>query len=291
MASKKFAGLYTALITPFDDKNKIDYKALTKVVANQIKANVAGLVILGTTGESPTISDAERVELFKFIKKEVGKKMQLILGTGSNSTEHTIELTRQAEKLGADAALVVNPYYNKPTQAGLYLHFSAVAKATKLPVIVYNIKGRTAVNIETPTLMKLVRDNKNIVAVKEASGDMAQIMQVIAEAPKGFSVLSGDDALTFSLMSLGGDGIISVLSNLFPKEMNDLVTAAGQGKWEVARKIHFALLPKMQGCFIGGNPCAIKTAMAQKGLIKANLRLPLAQLSAEEQAKVKAAFK
>ncbi len=288
---KKFSGLYTALVTPFTDDNKIDYKALTKILDSQIKAKVVGLVIMGTTGESPNITDTERVELFKFIKAHVGSKLDLILGTGTNSTTHSIEQTKQAEKLGADAVLVVNPYYNKPSQEGMFLHFSAVAKATKLPVILYNIQGRTSVNLQTSTLLRLIEKNKNIVAVKEASGDIMQMMEVLKSVPSYFSVLSGDDGLTYPLIALGGHGVVSVLSNIAPTETNEFVQAALKGDFAKARKLHFKLLPKMQGCFIGGNPVAVKTALSQKGLIKPNFRLPLTLGSKDEQEKIKAIFK
>lgn len=287
---KSFKGLYTALVTPFDESGNIDYKALDKILGKQIAAKVDGLVILGTTGESPTISEDERHTMFDFIKKRACGKTALILGTGSNNTETAIKETKAAEKMGADGVLVVNPYYNKPSQQGLFLHFAHVAQSTKLPVILYNIQGRTAVNLETSTLLRLVEAHKNIVAVKEASGDLSQMMQVLAGAPKNFSVLSGDDALTFSLMGLGGRGVVSVLSNLMPKEMKSLVDAAAQGDWKKAKNLHFKLLSKMQGCFIGGNPVAIKTAMAMRGLILEKFRLPLAPVDKCMREKIQMVF-
>ncbi|MDR2902741.1 MAG: 4-hydroxy-tetrahydrodipicolinate synthase [Lactobacillales bacterium] len=287
---KTFSGLYTALVTPFDEKGEIDLDALKVLLDMQMAAGVQGLVVLGTTGESPTISFEERQTLFSFIKNYTKGKLELILGTGTNSTKHTIDLTKNAEDLGADGVLVVNPYYNKPSQDGLYAHFEAVARATALPVMLYNIMGRTGVNLETPVLIRLAKNNPNIVAIKEASGDIGQMMSVLAATPDNFAILSGDDMLTYPLMIMGGCGIVSVLSNIEPAKMQKMVCYLQQGEYKLARDIHFELLGKMKGAFIGGNPAAIKTALAQKGLIKPYFRLPLVAPTPEQQEMIKASF-
>jgi len=280
-----FTGLYTALITPFTNNDEIDYKALDKIIDQQIKAKVDGLVILGTTGESPTIEDAERTELIKFAVKKSQGKIKIVVGTGTNSTKKTIKLSKEAEALGADGILVVNPYYNKPTQSGLYQHFKAVAEAVTIPVMIYNIKGRTAVNLETSTLMELAKIS-NIVSVKEASGEITQMMDVITSAPKDFTVLSGDDGLTYPLAALGGHGIVSVLSNVLPEEMKEFVDASLDGSFDTARKLHYKLLPLMKSMFIETNPIPAKTLLAMQGTIEENFRLPMCKMTDANKAKL-----
>ncbi len=285
----KFQGTFTAIVTPFLTNGEVDYLAFEKLVEDQVEADVEGIVVLGTTGESPTITCQEYGEIIGFVVKKVDKQALVIAGSGSNSTQKTIHHSLKAKEAGADALLVVNPYYNKPTQEGIYQHFLAVADAVDLPQIVYNIKGRTGVNIETETLVRLSA-HKNIVAVKEASGDLGQMMDVIQQTPNDFFVLSGDDVLTYPLITLGGHGVISVLSNLMPKEVKELVDSALDGDYEKARKKHYALLPLIKSCFIETNPIPIKTALALKGKIQENFRLPMCRMQEENKKKLEKLF-
>ena len=224
MDTSQFKGVWTALITPFTNDHKIDWEALTKLIEHQIAGGVTGIVVLGTTGESPTITSKEATKLIKRAKKIINGRCLLMAGTGSNCTQTSIEKSIKAEKAGADCLLVVNPYYNKPTQHGLYLHFKAVADSTKLPIFLYNIKGRTGVNLETETLLQLTSDCPNIIGVKEASGDIEQIKDVCQKRPEGFIVLSGDDGITYQIMKdFGADGVVSVASNIIPGKLTQMV--------------------------------------------------------------------
>lgn len=278
-------GLYTALITPFDEENQLDEEGLRILLKKQVQAGVEGVVLLGTTGETPTLSESEQKRIIEIGVEELSGKVSVIVGTGSYSTERTIADTRRAEQLGADAALIVTPYYNKPTQEGIYQHFKAIVEATNLPIIVYNVQGRTGQNIATSTL-KRIAQLPRIIGVKEASGNVIQMMDVMAaicnEHPH-FRVVSGDDALTLPLMALGGDGIISVVSNLFPEQVKALVEAAAAGDFEKARVLHYQLLPLFHAAFIETNPIPIKAAMRFYGLPAGKCRLPLCDLSAENQ--------
>jgi 4-hydroxy-tetrahydrodipicolinate synthase len=275
-----FKGLYTALVTPFDKQNNIHVESFKNLLNLQLKSQVAGVVPLGTTGESPTISKEEKKLIIKTTVEILKGKLPIIVGTGSYSTEQTIENTLQAESEGADAALIVTPYYNKPTSEGIFKHFEAVSKSTKLPIIVYNIQGRSAKNIDTPTLKRL-SDLPNIKAVKEASGNIEQMVEVldtVTHHRPDFTVLSGDDSLTLPLIALGGHGVISVVSNLVPKQMNDLVLSALKGDFETARQIHFKLLKLFKTAFIETNPIPIKAAMNLCGLDVGGYRLPLCDM-------------
>ncbi|MEE4637583.1 MAG: 4-hydroxy-tetrahydrodipicolinate synthase [Wenzhouxiangella sp.] len=275
-------GVYTALITPLDAAGQIDYRALDDILERQISAGVTGVVPMGTTGESPTMSNAEHDAVIRHTVEQVAGRVQIWAGTGSNNTAQAIRTTREAEKSGADGALIVTPYYNKPSQAGLMRYYRDICEATDLPVIVYNIKGRTGVNVETDTLAEIAQ-LPNIVAVKEASGDLGQMADVIdriaAPRERPFYVLSGDDALTLPLMSLGGDGVISVVSNLVPEQMVALVQAAAGGDFAAARLIHYQLLPLFRAAFIETNPVPIKAAMNLCGLPAGSVRSPLAPMS------------
>ncbi len=291
MGSKnvKIEGAITAMVTPFDfESGAVDVEGLKRNVEFQISNGISGLVPLGTTGESPTISDEERELVIRTVVAAAAGRVPVIVGTGSNSTEHTIALSAQAEELGADAVLVVSPYYNKPSQEGLYRHFKAVAESISIPVVVYNIQGRTGVNIETATLARLANACRNIIAVKEASGNLAQMMDVLDQLPKNFSVISGDDNLTFPLMALGGRGVISVVSNLVPRQVSDLCAAAASGDMAKARKIHFELLPIFKNAFIETNPVPIKEAMNLCDLPAGPVRLPLCELQPANAEKLKA---
>ena len=273
----EFGGCITAMVTPFDKKMEVDYEGLRQNVKFQIANGVSGLVPLGTTGESPTINDQERKKIIETVVKEAAGRVPVIVGTGTNSTETTIAHSKEAERLGANAVLVVSPYYNKPSQEGLYLHFEAVASSIKIPVIVYNIQSRTGVNIDTSTLLKLSKI-KNIVGVKEASGNIAQMMDVIDQTREDFAVLSGDDNMTLPLIGLGGDGVISVVSNLLPKRVSEMVKAARAKDMKRAEQLHYELMPIFKGAFIEGNPTSIKAAMQMAGMPAGGLRLPLCEI-------------
>lgn len=286
----KFEGLYTALVTPFTDEDQIDYAALEQLLEEQIAAQVAGIVALGSTGESATITDEEFKDIVSFIVKRCKNKVQILIGTGSNNTSHAIESSKLAEDLGADGLLMVTPYYNKPSQEGMFHHFSTVADAMNIPIMLYNVQGRTGVNLQTQTLLRL-SEHKNIVAVKEASGNIDQIMEVIASVPNDFSVLSGDDALTYPLMTLGGHGIVSVISNIVPKQMNKMVNLLAQGNYNDSKILHYKMLKLMNALLsIGSNPLAVKGVLAMQNRIKENFRLPLWKLDDIQQKKLRNIF-
>ena len=282
---EKIKGVYTAIVTPFKADGSINWSQLKKLVDYNIAGGVDGIVPMGTTGENPTLSEEEHKEVIKKTIEFVDARVKVIAGAGSNCTKTAVKFTKFAKSVGADAVLSVNPYYNKPTQEGLFKHFSAIADIG-IPVVVYNIKGRTGVNVETKTLIKLAQ-NKNIVAVKEASGDIGQIMDVIAQKPNDFSVLSGDDNMTYAICCLGGDGVISVASNIVPNRILKMVKFALDDDFENAKKMHYELLPLFKSIFIETNPIPIKSALAMKGLIEENYRLPLSKISAEKREKFK----
>ena len=286
-----FKGAITALVTPFDEDESLDENALRNLIDFQIKNQIDGLVPCGTTGESPVLSHEEQIKAIGTVIDAANGKAPVIAGTGSNSTKHAIELTKKALDLGASASLQVCPYYNKPTQDGLYGHFSAIARSVDIPIVVYNIQGRTGVNMETSTLARLAKEHSNIVGVKEASGNIAQMMDVISTLPKNFDVLSGDDNLTLPLMALGGKGVISVASNIVPKEMHELVEYSTNGNFEAAKKIHYELLPLFKGIFIETNPIPIKAALSMKGMIKETYRLPMCEMGQENREKLKQVLK
>ena len=273
-----FTGSFVALVTPFRN-GKVDEAKLRELVELHAANGTDGLVPCGTTGESPTLSHDEHKRVVEVVIDAARKRMKILAGTGSNSTSEAIELTRHAEKAGADGALVVNPYYNKPTQEGLYRHFRAVAESVALPIVVYNIQSRTAVNIETATMSRLVKDVKNINGVKEASGSLDQMSQVIAACGPAFSVLSGDDNLTLPLMAVGGHGVISVIANILPRETADMVHAALEGDIKRARELHYRLFPMARAAFLETNPIPIKEAMAMAGMLEPEFRLPMCRMS------------
>src|SRR3989338_6001425 len=282
-----FKGAITAIVTPFTKQGDIDETALRNLIGFQIENNIDGIVPCGTTGESPALDHDEHEKVFKIAIEAANGKVPVIAGTGGNSTKKVIEMTRLAKELGADASLQVCPYYNKPTQEGLYRHFSAIAGAVDIPLVVYNIQGRTGVNMETATLARLAKEHSSIVAVKEASGNLAQMMDVLSTLPKSFTVLSGDDNMTLPLMALGGKGVISVASNIIPNEMHKLTELALNGDWEQAKELHFKLLPLFKGIFIETNPIPIKAALAMKGIIQENYRLPMCEMKEENREKLR----
>ena len=268
-------GCATALVTPFKPDGAVDEESLTRLIEYQLTGGIKLLVPCGTTGESATMTEAEDQFVIKRAIELARDRARVIAGTGSNSTAVAIENSKIAKSLGADAVLVVAPFYNKPTQSGLYAHFRAIAEAVEIPIVIYNVPGRTSCNISAETTLRLARDCENIVAVKEASGNLAQIMEILRERPKDFRVLSGDDAFTFPMIALGADGLISVASNEAPELMARLVNLALEGNWEEARELHYRLLPLMEANFIESSPGPVKAALAMMNLIGETYRLPL----------------
>lgn len=283
-----FEGTYTALVTPFR-KGEVDYTALAALLERQVKAGVDGVVPCGSTGESATLSHDEHERVIAFVIEKSARRLKVIAGTGSNSTRESIRLTRFAKEHGADGALLIAPYYNKPTQEGLYAHYAAVAEAVELPQIVYNIPGRSAVNIAPETMARIAR-LKNVVGVKEASGSLDQVTRVVEACGPAFTVLSGDDSLTLPILAVGGRGVIAVISNLMPEGLVKLVRAALAGDYAAARAQHYALLPLMRAMGLETNPIPIKAALAAVGLIENDLRLPLTPLAEAYHDKLKAAL-
>ena len=282
-------GCATALVTPFTSTGAVDDAALHRLIEHQIAGGVKLLVPCGTTGESATMTEAEDQHVIKLTIEAAKGRARVIAGTGSNATAAAIEYSQQARALGADAVLVVAPFYNKPTQEGLYAHFRAIAEAVNdLPVVIYNVPGRTSSNISAQTTLRLARDVENIVAVKEASGSLAQIMEILRERPDAFRVLSGDDSFTFPMIALGADGLISVASNEAPHMMSRMVDLALAGSWTEARELHFRLLPLMDVNFIESSPGPVKAALAMMGLIEENYRLPLVPIQEQSKTQVRA---
>lgn len=283
---RSFQGSIVALVTPFRD-GAVDEAKLRELVEFHVRNGTAAIVPCGTTGESPTLSHDEHKRVVEIVIEAVQGRIPVIAGTGSNSTAEAIDLTTHAKKAGAEGALVVNPYYNKPTQQGLYEHFRAIAEAVDLSILVYNIQGRTAVNVETDTLARLARDCKNIVGVKEASGSLEQMTQVILACGAEFTVLSGDDTLTLPLMAVGGRGVISVIANIVPKETAEMTHAALDGDWKRARELHLKLFPLSKAMFIETNPIPVKEAMAMMGMIQPEFRLPLCRMAEANRERLK----
>jgi len=285
-----FKGCFVAIVTPFKN-NKIDEQKYRDLIEFQIKNGSSGIVPCGTTGESATLTFEEHDRVIEITVDQVKKRVPVIAGTGSNSTEEAIMLTRHAAKVGADASLQVSPYYNRPTQKGLYEHFKAVAESVNIPIILYNIASRTGVNIEPETIARLSRDCKNIVGVKEASGSLDQMSRIKALCGKNFDLISGDDSLTLPLLSIGGTGIISVVANIVPKDVATLVSEFEKGNIQKAQDLHYRLLPLIKAVFIETNPIPVKTAMGLMGLCEPDLRLPMCSMLPENLEKLKTALK
>ncbi len=283
-----FSGAFTAIVTPFKN-GQVDEKSLKNLIRFGMDGGVSGFIPCGTTGESPTLSHDEHNRVVELTVKEVAGQVKVIAGTGSNSTDEAISLTKHAKKFGADAALLVSPYYNKPTQEGLYKHFAAVAEAVDIPLVLYNIQGRTGVNIENSTVQRLSRI-PNIVGVKEASGSILQMSEVIRLCSPEFDVLSGDDQMTFPLMALGGKGVISVVTNIIPDKMSALVKHMLAGQIDKARTIHFEIFELCQTMFVETNPIPIKVALGLMGKIEPEFRLPLCAPSAANLEKIRTAL-
>ncbi|WP_374721834.1 4-hydroxy-tetrahydrodipicolinate synthase [Peribacillus tepidiphilus] len=280
-----FGRVSTAMVTPFDSKGNIDFAKTTQLVNYLIENGTDSLVVAGTTGESPTLSTEEKLALFKHVVKVVDKRVPVIAGTGSNNTYASIELTKKAEQAGVDAIMLVVPYYNKPNQEGLYQHFKAVSEATSLPVMLYNIPGRSVANMLPETIIKLSQI-PNIVAVKEASGDLNAVTNIIANTPEDFALYSGDDSLTLPMMSVGAAGIVSVSSHIIGNEMQEMIAKFLNGDISGAASLHRKLAPIMQGLFMAPSPVPVKTALQMKGLDVGSVRLPLVPLTEEERNKL-----
>jgi 4-hydroxy-tetrahydrodipicolinate synthase len=285
-----FKGSIVAIVTPLKN-DKVDEQRLRELVEFQIKNGTSGIVPCGTTGESPTLTMQEHEKVIEIVIEVADKKVPVIAGTGSNSTHEAVELSVHAEKSGADALLLVSPYYNKPTQQGLYLHFKTIAQKVKIPIILYNIASRTGINIEPQTIARLSRDCKNIIGVKEASGSLDQMSQIKALCGRDFDLISGDDALTLPLMSIGGVGVISVVANIVPRDVADMAGAFTQGNIKKAQSLHYRLLPLIKAMFIETNPIPVKTAMGLMGLCQPDLRLPLCVMSEQNLDRLKKVLK
>jgi len=280
-----WTGVGTAMVTPFTASGDLDEAAVRRLGRRQIDAGIHFLVPCGTTGESPTLTDDERVRIIEILVDEARGEVPVLAGAGGYNTREVIELADRMREVGASGLLSVTPYYNKPTQEGLYLHYRAIAESTPLPIILYNVQARTGVNIETRTLLRLA-EVPNIVGVKEASGNITQICEVVNSVPANFIVLSGDDAITLPVMAIGGRGVISVASNEIPGEMAQMVEAAERGDFAGARAIHHRVLPLMQVNFIEANPVPVKAAMAAMGLIEESYRLPMCPPRADSKQKI-----
>jgi len=286
----QFTGTYTAIVTPFKH-GKIDEPALERLIKSQIKGGVDGIVPVGTTGESATVDYEEHIRIIALSVKFAAGKIKVIAGTGGNSTKEAIYLTQEAEKAGADASLQVAPYYNKPTQEGLFQHFHAVACSTHLPIILYSIPGRCGIEIAVDTVNRLAHDSVNIVGIKEAGGNPDRVSQLRAALGHKFTILSGDDALTLPFMAVGAHGVVSVASNVIPREVAHMVRAYSTGNTSLALKLHEKYYPIFKDLFIETNPCPVKATLAMMGMMEEEFRLPLVPISAASRDKLKKALK
>ena len=281
-----FRGTYTAVVTPFRNGN-VDFSALEKLIEAQIAAGITGIVAVGTTAESPTLTHDEKHEIIERTIKIAKGRCQVIAGAGTNSTRDSIEAAKFAEKAGADGALLVAPYYNKPSQEGLFRHFKAIAEATKLPVMLYNIPGRCGVDIGADTVVRLAQNCPNIVSIKEASGSVDRVAELRRRLPEKFTILSGDDGLTLPFMSVGAVGVVSVASNLFPAELCSLVRACDSGDFKSAEALQRKMGGIFKDLFIEPNPVPVKTALAWRGTISFEVRLPLCEMTDANQARLR----
>lgn len=287
MENNNLYGTGVALVTPFDKTGKIDFVALEKHLNRIIDGGINYLTLLGTTGEPPTMTKEEKSEILKFVKEKTADRVPIVLGIGGNNTSAVVEEILNTDLSGIDSILSICPYYTKPSQRGIYAHFEAVAKASPLPVILYNVPGRTSKNIDPDTVIKLANDFKNIVAIKEASGNMNQIMSVLAKKPEDFAVISGDDSLSVPMISLGCVGVISVAANVVPEPFSKMIKLALAGDFKAAREIHFKLLELMNALFEDGSPSGAKAALNILGIMEENLRLPLVPVSPSVREKIK----
>ena len=286
MSQKSFNGTGVAIVTPFRNDSSIDFKSLEKILENIINGGVDYVVVLGTTGESVTLSKDEKKAVINYIIDTVDKRIPVVVGIGGNNTQEILNTISATEYDNVDAILSVSPYYNKPSQQGIYLHFKAIATASPVPVIIYNVPGRTGSNITAETTLKLAGEFNNIVAVKEASGNFAQIMQIIKYKPKSFQVISGDDAITLPMIAIGASGVISVVANAFPKEFSAMVNFALKGDLAKANALHYKLLDIINALFEEGSPSGVKAVLEILKFARNNVRLPLAPVSEKHYAKL-----
>ncbi|HOF99135.1 MAG TPA: 4-hydroxy-tetrahydrodipicolinate synthase [Paludibacteraceae bacterium] len=273
--NNKLTGMGVALVTPFKSDDSIDFDALGRLVEYIINNNADYLVVCGTTAETPTLTDKEKDEIARFVVQCNAGRLPIVLGIGGNNTRQVVEKVKTSDLSGIDAILSVTPYYNKPSQEGLYQHYSAIAKASPLPLVLYNVPGRTGVNMTAETTLRLAKEFSNICAVKEASGNFTQIDDIIKNKPQDFMVISGDDGITFPLITLGAVGVISVIGNAFPREFSRMVRLALQGDYQNARQIHYRFTELFELLFVEGNPAGVKSMLAVMGMIENKLRLPL----------------
>lgn len=286
MSIMDFGKIVTAMVTPFDQNGNVDLEQTTILVDYLIENGTDGLIVGGTTGESPTLTNEEKIDLFTHVVKVANERVPVIAGTGSNDTTSSIELTKEAEECGVDAIMLAAPYYNRPNQTGLYKHFAKVAGVTKLPVMLYNIPGRSAVNIDADTIIDLSKI-ENIVSVKDAGGDLDQVSEIIEGTDESFTVYCGEDSLTLPMMAVGGDGVVSVASHVAGERMQSMISAFESGDVQKAAKIHRQLVPVMNGLFAAPSPAPVKAALQMKGLDVGGVRLPLVGLTAEEEENLK----
>jgi 4-hydroxy-tetrahydrodipicolinate synthase len=272
---KRFKGTGVAIVTPFKNDSSIDFSGLGRVVNHVIRGGVNYIVVMGTTGETPTLTLDEKQAVLSYVTETVDGRVPIVAGIGGNNTQEIINMTRELDMTGIDAILSVAPYYNKPSQKGIIQHFKAIAACSSLPVIIYNVPGRTGCNITSDTCVELARECESIIAVKEASGDMAQIMRIIRDKPEDFLVISGDDMLTIPVIAAGGVGVISVLANAYPAECSDIVNNALRNNPRAAREVHFRFMESIELLFVDGNPSGIKAFLSCMNLCHNNLRLPL----------------
>lgn len=275
MIRRKLSGMGVALITPFNEDGSVDYNALIRLVEYQVQNGIDFLCVLGTTAETPTLTVAEKKKIKEIVIERVNGRVPILLGIGSNCTQTVVDTLRYDDFRGVDAVLVSVPYYNKPSQEGIYQHYKAIANATQLPIVLYNVPGRTGVNMTAETTLRLARDFKNIVAIKEASGDITQMDDIIKNKPENFDVISGDDGITFPLIALGAVGVISVIGNAFPREFSRMTRLALSGDYNNALTIHHKFTELFKLLFVDGNPAGVKAMLSMMGMIKNRLRLPL----------------
>lgn len=282
-----FTGTGVAIVTPFTKSGEVDYPALTKLIEHLIKGRVEYIVVLGTTGETATLSKEEKQQVISHIVKTTNKRIPLVLGVGGNNTAELVEQLKKDDLSAFSAILSVSPYYNKPSQEGIYQHYKALAKASPLPIILYNVPGRTASNIAWDTTIRLAKEFKNIIAIKEASGNMDQCMKIIKHRPDNFLIISGDDTLTLPLIASGADGVISVVANAYPKDYSDMVRSALVHDFKTAQKLHYKLLDITEQLFADGNPGGVKVVLDLKKITKTYVRLPLVEPNDHVKAKLK----
>ncbi len=280
----------TAMITPFNDNLEVDYAAVERVASHLVENSTDTILVAGTTGESPTLTHEEELEIFKTVKAAVGNKAKIMLGAGSNSTKTAVEMSIKAEKAGADAILSVVPYYNKPSQKGLIEHFSQVAEAVDVPIVLYNIPGRTGINMQADTMAELAKKYKNIAAVKQSNPDLDLVSEIAIKTPEDFVIYSGDDSLTLPILSLGGHGVISVSAHLIGKEIKEMITKFKSGNVKEAAELQHRLFPLFKALFTAPNPTPLKAVMSEMGLIKENVRSPLVKVSEAEKDNLKKVF-